>query len=310
MSPNTQSTQKMRSNSSRIGLFGLLWLASTVTPALAQEAAPAPVVDHSQMGHEAPVTKDGPEKPRRVPDHSSMQGGSPPPDARDPHAYSGNQVRSATHFHGDQKFGSLLVDRFEHVRTRANDTSTTFDLQARYGGDYSRLVFKAEGDVANNEVHESRTELLWSRAVAAYWDVQAGVRYDGGEDSSRHWFAVGFQGLAPYWFELDATLYAGENGRTAFRLEAEYELLFTQRLILQPRLETNLYGKTDTALDRGKGLSDIAIGLRLRYEIRREFAPYIGVERVTRYGDTADLFRAAGKPTGETRLVAGLRLWF
>ena len=247
-----------------------------------------------------------------VHDHSTMQGGSPPPDARDPHAYSGGLRMSAQHIHGSdgQNFGSLLVDRLEHTRTRAGEISTIYDLQARYGRDYDRFVLKAEGEVAGGEVHESRTELLWSHAVAPYWDVQTGLRYDGGEGPSRQWLAFGFQGLAPYWFEVDAPVYAGEDGRRAFRLEAEYELLFTQRLILQPRVEANVYGKTDVANERGQGLSDVAFGVRLRYEFRREFAPYIGVERVTRYGDTADLLRAAGKATGETRFVAGLRFWF
>ncbi len=247
-----------------------------------------------------------------VPDHSTMQGGSPPPDARDPHAYSGGLRMSAQHIHGSdgQNFGSLLVDRFEHVRVRRGESQTAYDLQARYGRDYDKFVLKAEGEVAGGEVHESRTELLWSHAVAPYWDVQTGLRYDGGEGPSRRWLAFGFQGLAPYWFEVDATLYVGDEGHSAFRLEAEYELLLTQKLILQPRLEANVYGKTDTANERGQGLSDVALGVRLRYEIRREFAPYIGIERVTRHGDTADLFRAAGKPAGDTRFVAGLRFWF
>ena len=247
-----------------------------------------------------------------VHDHSSMQGGSPPPDARDPHAYSGGLTMSPGHIHGSDgtNFGSLLIDRFEHVRVRRGESQTAYDLQARYGRDYDRFVLKAEGEAADGEVHESRTELLWSHAVAPYWDVQAGARVDGGDGPGRRWLAFGVQGLAPYWFEMDATFYAGQDGRSAFRLEAEYELLFTQRLILQPRVEANVYGKTDAANERGKGLSDVAFGVRLRYEIRREFAPYLGIERVTRYGDTADLYRAAGKATGETRFVAGLRFWY
>ena len=284
-------------------------------PVSAQETPSTPAVDHSQMGHGSqPATKEtGGDKTGGTADHGSMQGGTPPPDARDPHAYSGGyQLSSAQHMHaGDgQSFGSLRVDRFEHVRTRAGETNTAYELQARYGRDYNRFVLKAEGEVAGGEVRESRTDLLWSRAVAAYWDLQAGVRVDGGEGPSRRWLAFGVQGLAPYWFEVDATLYVGDEGRSAFRVEAEYELLLTQKLILQPRLEVNVAGKADDENTRGKGLSDAAFGVRLRYEIRREFAPYLGIERVTRYGDTADLYRAAGRPTGETRFVAGLRFWF
>jgi copper resistance protein B len=152
--------------------------------------------------------------------------------------------------------------------------------------------------------------LLWGHAVAAYWDTQLGVRYDSGVGTDRKWLAFGVQGLAPYWFEVEATAYAGEQGRTAFRLEAEYELLLTQKLILQPRIEANFYGKRDVARELGSGLSDLAAGVRLRYEIRREFAPYIGIERADKFGATADFARAAGHDTQETRIVAGLCFWF
>jgi len=117
-------------------------------------------------------------------------------------------------------------------------------------------------------------------------------------------------GLAPYWFELDAAAYLGAGGRTALRFEAEYELLITQRLILQPRIELNAYGKSDPDRGIGSGLSDVAAGLRLRYEITRQFAPYIGVEWVSRYGETKDLLREAGGRGSDTRLVAGVRFWF
>jgi copper resistance protein B len=245
-------------------------------------------------------------------DHGSMQGGSAPPDARDPHAYSGGQDfgpippprMGDTHlFHG------LMVDRLERVRTRDN-LSTEYELQGWFGRDYDRAVLKAEGEIDGGEFQHARTELLWGHAVAAYWDTQLGVRYDSGVDPSRTWLAFGVQGLAPYWFEVDATAYAGEQGRTAFRLEAEYELLLTQKLILQPRVEANFYGKRDAERELGSGLSDLAAGVRLRYEIRREFAPYIGIERAGKFGTTADYARDADEDTHDTRLVAGLRFWF
>jgi copper resistance protein B len=118
------------------------------------------------------------------------------------------------------------------------------------------------------------------------------------------------QGLAPYWFEVDATAYVGTEGRTALRLSAEYELLMTQRLILQPRIEANFYGKNDPAVGVGSGLANGALGVRLRYEINRQFAPYIGVERYQTFGNTADMVRASGGRSGETRFVAGIRMWF
>ena len=118
------------------------------------------------------------------------------------------------------------------------------------------------------------------------------------------------QGLAPYWFEVGATAYLGGNGRTALRLGAEYDVLLTQKLILQPRAEFSLYGKDDVAREIGSGLSNGVIGLRLRYEINRHLAPYIGVERSSKFGQTADLARAGGERTAETRWVAGVRFWF
>jgi copper resistance protein B len=133
------------------------------------------------------------------------------------------------------------------------------------------------------------------------------VRYDGGEGrAAAGWLAS----RAPYWFEVDATAYVGDAGRSALRMHAEYELLLTQKLILQPRLEVNFYGQKDAERELGAGLSDLTAGLRLRYEILREFAPYIGVEWAGQYGGTADFAKAAGEDTGQIRWVAGLRFWY
>lgn len=251
------------------------------------------------------------EKPDATPhmDHGSMQGGSPPPDARDPHAWSDGYARGPLHLADEHGTGSLLVDRLESVSARDN-VSTEYDLQAWYGRLYDRAVLKAEGEVDGGKFHDARTELLWGHAVRAYWDTQLGVRHDSGEKPDRNWLALGIQGLAPYWFEVDATAYVGEQGRTALRLAGEYELLLTQKLILQPRVEANFYGKSDDARERGSGLSDATLGLRLRYEIRREFAPYVGIERSNKYGGSADFARADGQRASESRAVAGLRFWF
>lgn len=241
-----------------------------------------------------------------------MQGGSPPPDARDPHAYSdgydfGPIPRPRM---GDEhSFGSVLIDRLESVHAEDN-VSATYDIKAWFGRDYDRIVLKAEGDYDGGAIEEARTELLWGHAVAAYWNMQLGVRHDSGAGPERDWIAFGVQGLAPYWFEVDAAVYVGENGRTALRAEAEYELLLTQKLIVQPRVEMNVYGKRDPERELGSGLSDLTAGVRLRYEIRREIAPYVGIERVARFGTTADLVQAAGADAQETRYVAGVRWWF
>ena len=186
----------------------------------------------------------------------------------------------------------------------------SYDLQGFVGKDYDKLVLKAEGEVDEGKIHEARTEMLWGHALDTYWNTQLGVRYDSGDVPSRSWLALGVQGLAPYWFEVDATAYVGEQGRTALRLSAEYELLITQKLILQPRIEASFYGMEDEARDRGAGLSTLVTGVRLRYEIRREFAPYVGVDWSGKYGGTADHAREAGARTIDTSVVAGLRIWY
>ncbi|MCP5173346.1 MAG: copper resistance protein B [Pseudomonadales bacterium] len=251
-------------------------------------------------------------------DMGQMQGGSAPADARDPHAYSDGYTLTEGPYAqpgprqlklaDEHAFWSVLGDRLEY---QEDSDSTVYDIQAWYGTTYNRFVIKAEGDIADGTLEESSTELLWGHALNAYFDTQFGVRldqYDEGKD--RQWLAIGMQGLAPYWFELDVTAYVGDDGRTALSAEAEYELLLTQRLILQPRAELNLYGKDDLDNRLGSGLSDLALGLRLRYEFSRQFSPYIGVEWTDTYGDTADYRRAAGEDTSGTQFVAGLRFWF
>jgi len=248
-----------------------------------------------------------------------MQGGSAPPDARDPHANSGGHTLDSGPYvlpstqrirlADEHNFGALLVDRLERVDAR-DGNATAYEAQAWFGRDYDRLVFKAEGDIANGRLQEARTELLWGHAIATFWNTQLGMRQDSGVGPNREWLAFGVQGLAPYWFEVDATAYLGNNGRTAMRLDAEYELLLTQRLVLQPRLELNWYGKRDTALNLGSGLAEGTAGLRMRYEFTRQFAPYVGVEWARKFGETEDMARASGETTKETRWVAGVRFWF
>ncbi len=254
-------------------------------------------------------------------DHGSMsmQEGATPTDTRDPHAYSGGYILESGPYAlpgprqlrlaDEHNFGALLVNRLERVYTSDNN-ATAYDVQAWYGRDYERLVIKAEGDVAQGKLQDSRTELLWGHAIASFWDAQLGVRHDGGAGPNRGWLAFGVQGLAPYWFDMDATAYVGDNGKTALHLGTEYELLFTQKLILQPRVEINLYGRSDPARNIGSGLSDAQAGLRLRYEFTREFAPYAGIEWAGKFGETADFSSAAGAKNSETRWVAGVRFWF
>jgi copper resistance protein B len=241
-----------------------------------------------------------------------MKGGVAPADARDPHAYSDgyNFDQMRPHEMADEGYmGGLLVDRLERAHSRDNSFNA-YDLQGWLGKDYNKLVLKAEGEGEGGKLQEARTELLWGHAQTTYWDTQLGLRYDSGIAPDRKWLGLGVQGLAPYWFEVDATAYIGEQGRTALRLSAEYELLLTQKLILQPRIEAHFYGQQDAATERGSGLSSLITGVRLRYEIRREFAPYVGAEWGGKFGGTADYARAAGVRANETRVVAGVRFWY
>lgn len=284
-------------------------------------ASANPAAGHA--GHAGNANGKAAQQPEAAPamDHGNMQmqGGSAPADARDPHAYSGGyglgvgqyalggprQLRLAD----EHNFGSVLVDKLERVDGK-DGFSTGYDLQAWFGRDYDRLVLKAEGDVAKGKLEDARTELLWGHAIAAYWDTQLGLRHDSGHGPNRTWLAFGVQGLAPYWFEVDATAYVGNGGRTALRLEAEYDVLLTQKLILQPSTEWSFYGKADPEKGIGSGLTEASAGVRLRYEFSRQFAPYLGVEWNRKFGSTATMTRTAGERTSDTRWVAGVRMWF
>ncbi|MGO2012137.1 MAG: copper resistance protein B [Pseudoalteromonas sp.] len=246
------------------------------------------------------------------------QGGSAPKDARDSHAYSAGTTLTEGPYalEGNERltladehpFYALLGDRLEY-NEQAN--AGVFDLQAWYGTTFDRLVIKTEGDFSEGSIEENQTDILWGHAVSAYWDTQAGVRLDyNKEGENRQWLAFGLQGLAPYWFELDMTAYVGERGNTAFTLEAEYELLLTQKLIIQPRAEITLYGKNDKQNELGSGLSSSAIGFRVRYEFTRQFAPYIGVEWSNKFGNTADYATSSGQSSNNTAFVAGIKFWF
>lgn len=268
-------------------------------------------MDHSQhqgLDHAAKVDGD-----MAGMDHGSMdmQGGSAPSDARDPDYSDGVEAAHmhGMHMHGATYLGSVIVDNLEAFSGNGSH-GQSLDMQAWYGGDIDKLWFKAEGERSDGHLGKTRVELLWDRAISAYWGGQLGIRHDAGEGPSRDWVAFGVQGLAPYWFEVEATAYVGDSGRTALRLEAEYELMLTQRLILQPDVELNFYGKDDPARGIGSGLSDLDVGLRLRYEFTRKFAPYVGVTWSRKFGKTADFARAEGAGADDTQLVAGVRLWF
>ena len=209
----------------------------------------------------------------------------------------------------DPVLAKVMIDKLEWRDGDGGDL-WVWDADAWIGKDLDKLWFKTEGEYANSTTEGAYLETLYSRAIAPYWDFQAGWRHDFRPKPTRDWFAVGVMGLAPYWFEVDATLYAGGNGTIAGHLDAEYEILFTQKLILSPELELSFSGDDDPACGVGSGVTDLELGLRLRYEIRREFAPYIGINWEKKFGDTADFAKEEGEPSADLQFVAGVRAWF
>jgi copper resistance protein B len=201
---------------------------------------------------------------------------------------------------------------FNELEGRFNGANTEFrwEGQGWLGTDYDKLWIKSEGTLSNGALDDGQQQFLFSRAITTYFDLQVGLRSDLDSRPTRNWAAFGTQGLAPYFFDFEATGYISSQGHLAGKLEASYDLLLTQRLILQPQIELNIYSKGDPARLVGAGFSDIDTGIRLRYELGRKFAPYIGVVYQGKFGQTANLARQAGESTGDVRLVLGVRLWF
>lgn len=286
-----------------VALAGLLAL----TAAMAQQQG------HDMRG----MTNPGPATPPQRPQAGSSQvqpatpSASPglvnPNTARPPESTSGPHSMPVS---DNMITHQVLIDQLEYTRSRGGGDGLAWEAQGWVGRDYNRLWLKTEGERQSGRTEDGRLELLWSRPVAAFWDLQAGVRRDFGAGAKRNWLAFGVQGIAPYWFDVEATAYVGNSGRTALRLAAQYQFVLTQRTFLAPDIEANLYGKSDPTRGIGSGLSDLKVGLRLRHEIRRELAPYIGVNWGRRFGETADLARAAGSRATERQFVAGVRAWF
>ncbi len=214
------------------------------------------------------------------------------------HAAHDNTIQSFT-----------LIDRLETWNAEEG-SGLEWEGQAWIGTDLNRLWLRSEGERTDGRTESASLEALYGRSVSPWWDVAAGVRHDFTPGGSQDFVAIGVMGLAPYKFEVAATTYLGSSGQTAARIEAEYETLLTNRLILQPLVELNFYGKDDPGRGIGSGLSTVEAGLRLRYEFTRRFAPYIGVVRERAFGGTADFRRAEGEDIDDTRIVAGLRIWF
>jgi len=313
---------------------------STLLPvalAAAIASGGAPAQDHSH--HHAP-----PQSPPATQDHSQHQQHqqqeghgqhqqhSAPPASHAPHAHpaaaaAAQQPREPIpaitdadrraafpDLPGHPSHDRTVVSFVQFNRIEAWDadhgTGLGWEGQAWIGNDEHRLWLRSEGEREGGALEHANAEAFYGRPLAAWWDLLVGVRQDFGHGGSRTFAGVGVVGLAPYKFEVSATGYLGEGARTAASFEAEYETLFTNRLILQSLVEAELHGKDDAHRGIGSGLSTVELGLRLRYEFTRRFAPYIGVAHERAFGRTADLRREEGDGIEDTRVVAGVRIWF
>ncbi|MCY1296213.1 Copper resistance protein B [compost metagenome] len=251
-------------------------------------------MDHSKMGHAQPAN-GGSRTPIPVPTDADRAAAFPP--------LPGHSV----HDSGINSF--FLVDQLEYQD--ADDASVlSWEASGWIGGDTDRLWLRSEGERANGKTEEAEVQALYGHAIGPWWDLVAGLRQDFKPGSPQTWAAFGVQGMALYGFEAEATAFLGENGQSALRLEGDYDILLTNRLILQPTAEVNLYGRNDPDRGVGSGLANTEVGLRLRYEIVPEFAPYLGVTWNRNYGNTADFAREEGDDNDEARFVAGIRFWF
>ncbi|MGE0530782.1 MAG: copper resistance protein B [Hyphomonadaceae bacterium] len=297
------------------------------TPQPAPAATQQEAVDHSQMDHGATQQQDAApaQMDHGAMDHSQMDmsssaaevGNEPAPDAPSDHAaerfYSAEEMDASRgqlrREHGGAIVSTVRVDLAE-FQFNGDDAVFRWEGEGWIGGDINRFVFKTEGEVNDDGVERAEVQALYSRAVGPYFDLQAGVRYDVEPSPNRAYAVVGFEGVAPYWFETTGALFVSDEGEVSGRLGGSYDARLTQRLILQPRAEINFSADDIPELGIGDGVTDAELGLRLRYEIRRTFAPYVGVSYESKLGDTADYARADGEDASDTRFVIGVRTWF
>ncbi|MEO6102513.1 MAG: copper resistance protein B [Pseudoxanthomonas sp.] len=271
-------------------LLALAW------PAHGQHAGhtpTTPVQDHSQHAPPPPATDASP-----FPEPTAEERAAAFPDL--------GGMDMSTHMVEDPWVATLRVDQLE----TSHDDALGLNLRASLGGSYDKLLLRSEAEKPRDERTDGDAELLWSHPTGPWWGRVVGVRNDFGAGPSRQWLALGVVGLAPYKFEIEATAYLGASGRFAARVEGDYEILLTNRWILQPKLEANLYARNDVANGIGQGLSDAEFGLRLRHEFGPQFAPYVGYTWSHKFGTSADLAEATGESPRDHGWVAGVRFWF
>ena len=274
--------------------------------------APAPTAADPHAGHQMePEAQAGAAPPVAPPPPEAFSG---PAHAAEP--IFGTETMTAARAelrqtHGDMRAYRVGVDQLEISLRNGRDGYAWEDLHFWYGGDINRLWIKSEGEGEfGGSIERVEVQALWSRAISPFFDLQAGLRYDIRPDSERAYLVLGVQGLAPYWFEVDGALFVSHRGDVTARLEGEYDQRITQRLILQPRVELDFSLQDVPELGIGSGVSSAEAGLRLRYEIVPEFAPYVGVQYEREFGDTARFSRASGEDVGGWSFVIGVRTWF
>ena len=273
--------------------------------------SPACPPEHAAMGH---CTPDEPAAPPPAP----PVGNAPPPPA--PRVDAADAIFGADAMapvrarlyaeHGGGSISTIMLDQAE-VRVGSGETTYSWDGEARFGGDIDKLIIKSEGEGAfGGAFDRGEGQLLWSRAIGPYFDLQTGLRQDVGPGPSPTYAVVGVEGLAPYWFDVEAALFLSDKGDVTARIEGSYDQRITQRLILQPSAELNFALQDVREQGIGAGLSSAELGLRLRYEIAREFAPYLGYVWEGKVGRSARLARAMGDDPSRSSFVAGVRFWF
>jgi copper resistance protein B len=283
----------------------------------AAQGDPACTPDHAAMGHCTPAD-DRPAEPPAGSGTDLPAGDAPaPPPPRDWYAdryFPKTEMDHARHAmmveNGGQRVGFVSLNLAEYQARKGRD-GFRWEGEGWYGGDIHRLTVKSEGETAFGEgVEAGEAQLLYSRAIGPYFNAQAGVRQDFGHGPDRTHAVIGVEGLAPWWFEVEGALFLSDKGDLTARIEGSYDQRITQRLIVQPMAEIGLAAQDVPESGIGAGLSDIELGLRLRYEIVREFAPYVGIEWARKIGDTARFARADGDDVDSLNVVAGVKLWF
>jgi copper resistance protein B len=263
-------------------------------------AATAQVVDHATMDHSTM-----PHMPAAAP----IEPITPIPEITDADRAAAMPPSQDHAMHDNGIFRYLSFNRLEAWDADPG-TGVAWEGQGWVGTDLDRLWLRSEGEQVGGRLHSADLEALYGHSISPWWDVVAGVRHDFKPGESQDFVAIGVMGLSPYKFEIAATAYIGQSGQAEARFEAEYEALLTNRLILQPLVEINVFGKNDERRGIGSGLGTVEAGLRLRYEFTRWFAPYVGAVRERAFGRTAEFRRGDGESVDDTRLVAGLRMWF